>query len=75
MIKNILKLIGTYILYLLLTIIIFKITGMYSWSTPPTRLVLLRMLIFPILLTILSIIFIKLIKYLRNKYIIKIEKK
>ncbi len=61
-IKNILKLIGIYVGYLVLTIIAFYITGMYIWTTPPTKLVLTRMLVFPIFLTLATIIFILMIK-------------
>ncbi len=61
-IKNILKLIGIYVGYLILTIIAFYITGMYIWTTPPTKLVLTRMLVFPVFLTLATIIFILMIK-------------
>ncbi len=61
-IKNILKLIGIYVGYLVLTIIAFYITGMYIWTTPPTKLVLTRMLVFPVFLTLATIIFILMIK-------------
>ncbi len=61
-IKSILKIIGIYIVYLVLTIIVFYITGMYIWTTPPTKLVLTRMLVFPIFLTLATIIFILMIK-------------
>ncbi len=61
-IKNILKIIGIYVGYLVLTIIAFYITGMYIWTTPPTKLVLTRMLVFPVFLTLATIIFILMIK-------------
>ncbi len=61
-IKNILKLIGIYVGYLILTIIAFYITGMYICTTPPTKLVLTRMLVFPVFLTLATIIFILMIK-------------
>ncbi len=61
-IKNILKFIGIYVGYLVLTIIAFYITGMYIWTTPPTKLVLTRMLVFPVFLTLATIIFILMIK-------------
>ena len=61
-IKKILKLIGIYVGYLVLTIIVFYITGMYIWTTPPTKLVLTRMLVFPVFLTLATIIFILMIK-------------
>lgn len=57
MTKNILKVIGTYIGFLILTVIAFYITGMYIWTTPPTKLVLVRMLVFPIFLTLATILF------------------
>lgn len=56
-IKNILKVIGTYIGFLIMTVIAFYITGMYIWTTPPTKLVLVRMLVFPIFLTLATILF------------------
>ena len=61
-IKNILKIIEIYVGYLVLTIIAFYITGMYIWTTPPTKLVLTRMLVFPVFLTLATIIFILMIK-------------
>jgi len=60
--KSTLKIIGTYVGYLILTIIAFYITGMYIWTTPPTKLVLTRMLVFPIFLTLATYIFILIIK-------------
>lgn len=65
-IKNILKIIGAYVGYLILTVIVFYIIGMYVWNTPPTKLVLMRMLIFPIFLTLATIIFIKVIKRIKK---------
>lgn len=56
-IKRILKIIGLYFIYLILTVIIFYITGMYIWTTKPTSLVLTRMLVFPIFLTIATVLF------------------
>lgn len=61
-IVNILKVMGIYIGYLVLTIIAFYITGMYIWTTPPTKLVLIRMLVFPIFLTLATTTFILVIK-------------
>ena len=65
-IKNMLKIIGVYAVNLILTVIIFYITGMYIWTTPPTKLVLMRMTVFPIFLTIAIITFIWLIKKFRK---------
>lgn len=65
-IKNMLKIIGVYVVNLILTVIVFYITGMYIWTTPPTKLVLTRMIVFPIFLTIAIITFIWLIKKLKN---------
>lgn len=64
--KNILKVIGIYVGYLVLIIISFYITGMYIWATPPTKLVLMRMLIFPIFLTLATILFIWIIKKIKK---------
>ena len=64
--KNLLKIIGLYIIYLILTIIVFYITGMYIWTTPPTKLVLIRILVLPIFLILVTILFIWIIKRLKN---------
>lgn len=60
--KRALKVIGIYVGYLLLTIIVFYITGMYIWTTPPTSLVLRRMLVFPLFLTAATVLFMIAIK-------------
>ncbi len=65
-IKSILKIIGIYVGYLVLTTIAFYITGMYIWTTPPTKLVLTRMLVFPIFLTLATIIFVLITKKLKK---------
>lgn len=65
-IKNMLKIIGVYVVNLILTVIVFYITGMYIWTTPPTKLVLMRMTVFPIFLTMAIITFIWLIKKFRK---------
>ncbi len=64
--KEILKTIGIYIGYLLLTIVFFYIFGLYIWTTPPTKLVLARMIGFPLILTIATEVFIILIKKLKK---------
>lgn len=64
--KEILKAIGIYIGYLLLTIIVFYIFGLYVWNQPPTELVLARMIVFPFILTIATEFFIILIKKLKS---------
>ena len=64
-IKNIFKTIGLYVGYLILVVIIFYITGMYIWTTPPTKLVLMRILVFPIFLSLATILFIWIIKRLK----------
>lgn len=66
LIKSILKLIGAYILYAVLTIIVFYITGLYIWTTPPTKLVLIRMLVFPFILTLATYLFIWIVKKAKN---------
>ncbi len=64
--KEILKAIGIYIGYLILTILFFYIFGLYVWTTPPTKLVLVRMIGFPFILTIATEVFIILIKKLKK---------
>lgn len=64
--KEILKAIGIYVGYLLLTIVFFYIFGLYIWTTPPTKLVLVRMIGFPFILTIATEVFIILIKKLKK---------
>lgn len=64
--KEILKAFGIYVGYLLLTIIIFYIFGLYIWTTPPTKLVLARMIGFPFILTISTEVFIILINRLKK---------
>lgn len=64
--KEILKTIGIYVGYLLLTIVFFYIFGLYVWNQPPTKLVLARMMGFPFILTIATEIFIVLTKKLKN---------
>lgn len=64
--KEILKVIGIYVGYLLLTIAFFYILGLYIWATPPTKLVLARMISFPFILTIATEVFIILIKKLKK---------
>ncbi len=41
--------IGGYTLLFGLNLYLFYVTGMYSFTTPPTRLVLFRLLVFPII--------------------------
>lgn len=64
--KEILKAIGIYFGYLILMVIIFYILGLYIWTTPPTKLVLARMIVFPLILTISTEVFIILIKKLKK---------
>ncbi len=64
--KKILKAIGIYVGYLLLTVLFFYIFGLYIWTTPPTKLVLTRMLAFPFILSIATEIFFILIKKLKK---------
>ncbi len=65
-IKSILKIIEIYLGYLILTIVAFYITGMYVWNMPPTKLVLIRMIGFPIFLTLVTTVFIYIIKKFKN---------
>lgn len=64
--KGILKAIGIYIGYLLLAIAFFYIFGLYIWTTPPTKLVLVRMVGFPFILTIATEVFIIFVKKLKK---------
>ena len=66
--KEILKVLGIYIGYLLLTILFFYIFGLYVWNQPPTKLVLARMVSFPLILTIATEVFIILIKKLKTNH-------
>lgn len=59
LVKINLKVIGIYICYLVLTVIVFYIAGMYIWTTPPTKLVLIRMLVFPAFLTLATTLVVK----------------
>lgn len=60
--KGILKTIGIYVGYLLLTLVFF-----YMWTALPTRLVLARIIGFPFILTIATEVFIILIKKLKKQ--------
>ena len=64
--KGILKAIGIYVGYLLITIAFFYIFGLYIWTTLPTKLVLVRMVCFPFILKIATEVFIILIKKLKK---------
>ena len=64
--KGILKAIGIYVGYLLITIAFFYILGLSIWTTLPTKLVLVRMVCFPFILTIATEVFIILIKKLKK---------
>lgn len=56
--NKLLKFFGLYVGYLLLTIFFFYIFGLYVWNQPPTKIVLLRMLGLPLILTIVTLLFI-----------------
>ena len=64
--KEILKTIGIYVGYLLLIIVIFYVFGLYIWTTPPTKLVLARMIGFSFILTVATEVFIMFIKKLKK---------
>lgn len=68
--KRLLSFLGLYLLWLLLIILVFYITGLYIWTTPPTSSVLKRMILFPLFLNIITCIII----FCYNKYIKKREK-
>ena len=65
--NKLLKVIEIYVGYLLLTIIIFYAIGLYVFNMPPTKLVLIRIVIFPTILTSITIVLISLIKNHKNK--------
>ena len=65
--NKLLKVVGIYVGYLLLTIIIFYELGLYVFNMPPTKLVLIRIVIFPTILTLITIVLISLIKNHKNK--------
>ena len=65
--NKLLKVVGIYVGYLLLTIIIFYALGLYVFNMPPTKLVLIRIVIFPTILTSITIVLISLIKNHKNK--------
>lgn len=56
-VKDIAKSIAVYIGYLILTVIIFYVTGMYVWNMMPTKTVLIRMFILPLTLTLATAFF------------------
>ena len=56
--NKLLKVVGIYVGYLLLTIIIFYALGLYVFNMPPTKLVLIRIVIFPTILTLITIVLI-----------------
>lgn len=65
--NKLLKVVGIYVGYLLLTIIIFYALGLYVFNMLPTKLVLIRIVIFPTILTLITIVLISLIKNHKNK--------
>lgn len=64
--KNVLKCIGVYFGYLLLTLLVFYVFGVYVWNQPPTKLVFARIIAFPFILTLATEVFIILIKKLKK---------
>ena len=65
--NKLLKVVGIYAGYLILTIIIFYALGLYVFNMPPTKLVLIRIVIFPTILTLITIVLINSIKNHKNK--------
>lgn len=65
--NKLLKVVGIYAGYLILTIIIFYALGLYVFNMPPTKLVLIRIVIFPTILTLITIVLISSIKNHKNK--------
>lgn len=64
--NKLLKVVGIYVGYLILTIIIFYALGLYVFNMPPTKLVLIRIVIFPTILTLITIVLISSIKNHKN---------
>lgn len=65
--NKLLKVVGIYVGYLILTIIIFYALGLYVFNMPPTKLVFIRIVIFPTILTLITIVLINSIKNHKNK--------
>lgn len=65
--KELLKIVGIYTGYFILTVALFYIFGLYVFNMMPTALVLTRMIIFPLILTLITIGLAKLIKKYKNK--------
>lgn len=59
--KTILKNILIYIIYLMITFLVFYVTGLYIWTTPPTKIVLIRLINIPLILTLITYFLTKII--------------
>ena len=65
-IKSILKFLILYLIYLVLTLIIFHIFGLYNFADIPTKLVMVRILGLPFILSTATTIFTKSINKLKQ---------
>ena len=65
--KNMLLLVGLYAGYMILTLLVFTVTGLYAWNMPPTPLVLTRMLLLPLGLDLATCAVIWLVRFWRRK--------
>lgn len=64
--KKLLKVVGIYTGYLILIVALFYIFGLYVFNMMPTPLVLTRMIVFPLILTLITIGLAGLIKKYKN---------
>lgn len=51
-----------YLVYVVLVLLAFRVTGVYTLTTPPTALVLLRLLLYPAGLTALNLLMLRLVR-------------
>lgn len=51
-----------YLVYVVLLLLAFRVTGVYTLTTPPTALVLLRLLLYPAGLTALNLLMLRLVR-------------
>lgn len=65
--RNCLKFIGVYAGYLALTVAVFYMTGLYSFKGAPTKLVLARMLLFPLFVSMATFIFVWLVRIAKKE--------
>lgn len=54
--KNIIIALVVYVIYTMLTLLIFYLNGMYIWTTLPSSLVLKRIILVPLFLTVITLL-------------------